>query len=296
MRSLVLITIMITLSQLTKSQTWAPIGAKWYYSASAGGAAPTGSEYYLYESQKDTVVAGQSCKKITVTYFMYLNGDTSFLPPVFSYQSTDTVFYFNTTYSKFFPLYIFNVSEGDTLFYHNPEIQDDPADTLFRVVVDSTSIFTVDGIPLQQVFTTPLDNYSLGFRYIERIGGTWLMLHQPSAVFPEWDGPLRCYSDSNISHNFFSLPCDFHLTSGIEETENAFGILLFPNPASNLIYLKTTYPGRINFKISNAFGQVLKAGGFQREIAIPNDEYASGIYTIELSADNKSERKIFIIN
>lgn len=142
MKSIVLFTLIILLSKITIGQTWAPIGAKWHYSASAGGAAPTGSEYYLYESLKDTAVMGQSCKKITVTYFMYLNGDTSYLPPVFAYQSTDTVFYFNSSYSQFFPLYIFNVAAGDTLFYHNPDIQDDPTDTLFRVVVDSTTILT----------------------------------------------------------------------------------------------------------------------------------------------------------
>ena len=64
MKRQLLILIFAFLTTYSMGQTFAPIGAKWHYSAQAGGQAPQNSEYYLYESQLDTIVASHSCKKI----------------------------------------------------------------------------------------------------------------------------------------------------------------------------------------------------------------------------------------
>ncbi|MBI4931750.1 MAG: T9SS type A sorting domain-containing protein [Bacteroidetes bacterium] len=298
MKRLLLISTLLWLTTFAIGQTFAPTGAKWYYSAQANGAAPPNSEYYLYESQLDTVVGGHSCKKISVTYYKYQNGDTAYLPPVFTYQSTDTVFYYNTIYSRYFPLYIFNVVQGDTLVFHSPTVPFNPADTLWQSVVDSVTSFIVGADTLQRVWTTePNTNaFSWWGGYIELLGCPFLMLPQPHTIFPEWDGPMRCYSDSIISYNFNTFLCDYRLTTGVNEIENSFGLSIFPNPTDNQINIKTTDSRQFSFKIYNSFGQLIKTGILHQTTSLSIDNFSSGLYSIEFTADNKVLRQCFIVD
>ena len=295
MKNISLTVLLFASATLAYGQTFAPSGAQWHYGASANGAAPTGSEYYHYQSQLDTVVAGHSCKKITITYYQY-SGAITYPASVFTYQIGDTVFYYNNIYSKYFPLYIFGVLPGDTLFYHSPVIPGNPADTLFKVLVDSVTTLVVDVTPLKRVWTTPLGDFSLGQNYTELIGSDWLMLHQPSAVFPEWDGPARCYSDSNIEYHFTLQSCNYLLTNGISELENTFGLLVFPNPTTNRINIQTSNKQKFTFNIHNSVGQLVKTGILEtNSTTIYINELINGIYTIELAHDGKMERKCFIV-
>lgn len=277
------------------AQSFAPLGAQWYYSASANGAAPTGAEYYHYQSLLDTTVAGQLCKKITVKYYQY-NGSVTDRLPIFTYQADDTVWYYNTIYSKFLPLYIFDVSQGDTLVYHSPSVPTNAADTLFKVVVDSITIITAGTTNLKQVWTTPLGEFSLGRSYSELMGSDWLMLHQPSVVFPEWDGPMRCYSDSIINYSFSSKPCDYLMTNGIAELQNPLEFFVFPNPATTEINIQTSVPKKYEYVIYNSIGQLVNKG-----IVSSNEETISvfnignGVYNIELRNGNAVQLKTFLI-
>lgn len=292
-----LLTISIfALATLTYGQ-FAPIGAQWHYSASANGLAPTGAEYYHYQSQLDTVVAGHSCKKISVTYYQY-SGAVTYPSPVFTYQTGDTVFYYNNIYSKYFPLYIFNVSQGDTLTFHSPVVPFNPADTLWQSIVDSVTSFIVGADTLQRVWTTEpnLNAFSFWGGYIELLGCPFLMLPQPHTIFPEWDGPMRCYSDSSIAYNFTSQPCDYLLTNGINEIENPFGLLVFPNPTTDQINIQTNNKQKFNFNIYNSLGQLVKTGILESNTTtIHINNLTNGIYSIELLADIKTERKCFIV-
>ncbi|MEP7128969.1 MAG: hypothetical protein ABI729_08880, partial [Chitinophagales bacterium] len=58
MKQLLFISIILLCTSICIAQSFAPIGATWHYSASANGGAPGHSEYYLYESQLDTIVGG----------------------------------------------------------------------------------------------------------------------------------------------------------------------------------------------------------------------------------------------
>ncbi|HUM45376.1 MAG TPA: T9SS type A sorting domain-containing protein [Chitinophagales bacterium] len=277
------------------AQSFAPLGAQWYYSASANGAAPSGAEYYHYQSLLDTTVAGQLCKKITVKYYQY-NGSITDRPPVFTYQADDTVWYYNTIYSKFLPLYIFNASQGDTLDYHSPSVPTNAADTLFKVLVDSVTIITAGTTNLQRVWTTPLGEFSLGKSYSELMGSDWLMLHQPSLVFPEWDGPLRCYSDSIIDYSFSSKPCDYLMTNGIAELPNPLEFFVFPNPATIEINIQTNSRKIYQYIIYNSMGQLVNAGDGVSDLeTIPVSNFSNGIYSIELSVGDVIQRERFIV-
>lgn len=293
----ILLLILLALANVSNGQTFAPIGAKWHYSSSGNGTSPINAEYYLYESVSDTLVAGHACKKISVTYYKY-NGAITPQTPVFTYQTGDTVFYYNNIYLKYFPLYIFNVSQGDTLTYHSPTVPVNPADTLWRSVVDSVSNFIVGADTLQRVCTTePISSaFSFWGGYIELLGSPFLMLHQPHAIFMEWDGPMRCYSDNNISYNFNSYSCDYRLVTGLSEGLAEFEISIFPNPANNILTIKTDDNILTNYKIYNALGQPLLSGQLVSTSTIQIDNFSAGLYVIELTTNNYSKRQTFIIN
>ncbi len=277
-----LLTILLLLTYgICWGQTFAPIGAKWYYSAQASGMAPQNSEYYLYESQLDTIVGGHNCKKISVTYYKYLNGDTAYLPPVYTYQSADTVYYYNTIFSNYFPLYIFNVVQGDTLRFHRPDLT--VIDTTWRAVVDSVTSLIISTDTLKRVWTTPLDSYSFHGSYIEKLGCDFLMLPQTLALIIEHDGPMRCYSDSTTSYSFNTLfPCDYRLTTGINESENTFGLSLFPNPVTNKLTITIDNYEPTEIILYDLASRKLLQQTFINSTIINTEQLAKGMYLYEV--------------
>ena len=223
---------------MLNAQSWAPIGAKWYYSASAGGLAPTGSEYYLYEVTGEEMYRGILCKRIDRTYYKFENGDTSYLSPFFTYESNDTVYYYNNIYDRFLELYIFCASKGDTLTYHITEPISWYTDTTFRIVLDSISDYITGADTLEYFHTTPLDDWWFYGGYIQKIGTRKLMLPSYYVTIPEADGPLRCYEDSSIQVKFLGLQCDYRLTSSISNLIDQETLKIYPNPAKNCIKIE----------------------------------------------------------
>ncbi len=295
MKKLFLILFLFICTNLS-AQNFAPIGARWYYGASANGAAPGGSEYYLYESTIDTTVSGHSCNKIVVTYFQYSGAITNPFS-VFVFQSGDTVFYFNNTYAKYFPLYIFNVIQGDTLVFHSPSIPINPADSLFRVVVDSVTTLIVGTTQLQRVWTKSIDNFSLGTNYAERIGSNWLMLHQPSIVIPEWDGPARCYTDSSISYQFSTTSCDHWITDGIINSNSQLDFSIFPNPSSGIFNLSFSKPSIIkSISVFNVLGERTFYAENYLNSELNLTSQSAGIYLLQLLTESGIENEILVIN
>lgn len=287
-----LLVIMSTI--ISDAQKFAPIGAEWYYSASAYGLAPTNSEFYHYQSKLDTFIAGHSCTKISITYYQY-KGSVTNEPPIYIYQSNDTVFYFNDTYSNYFPLYIYNVSKGDTLTYHIPDIPTFPSDTLWKSIVDSVSLFIVGSDTLKRVWTSDIGSYSFWGGYIELIGSPFLMLHQPHIIYPEWDGPLRCYSDNRISYNFSSYPCDKRITNGIHENSQGIELFISPNPSSNFLTIKNANDILTNYTIYNISGQMVLYGQVTSTTTIAIDKLNQGLYSIEFKTNTIIKRKQFVI-
>lgn len=298
MKNVYLLFVMLILAAGAKGQqVFAPLGARWHYSASTNGILPPGSEYYLYESEKDTVVAARSCKKITITYFRH-TGDTAYLPPVFVYQSTDTAFYYNQVYSRYFPLYIFNVSPGDTLRYHVPEMPVNPADTIWQSVVDSVTDFVAGSQTLKRVWTrepNDLSAYSFWGGYIERLGNLSQMLHMPHARIPEWDGFIRCYSDQDIAYNFNTYPCDYRPALGIAGREEDKGIAVFPNPANEVLNIKTIDKAPTRYRLYNAVGQLCLAGQFKEAATVGLGRLPAGMYVLEVQIRNSTIRKKLVV-
>ncbi|MBC7382388.1 MAG: T9SS type A sorting domain-containing protein [Bacteroidia bacterium] len=295
MKQLFFLLLVITFNKVCYSQKFAPVGAKWHYSASGNGTAPTRSEYYLYESQMDTTIWGQTMQKISITYYTY-HRNTIYLPPMYVFQIKDTVYYYNDIYNSFFPLYIFNVAKGDTLTFHAPVIPSDPKNITWKVVVDSTTSFIVGSDTLQKVWNRSLGPWTYGGSYIELIGSPNLFLPQYIYAIPEHDGPLRCYTDNKISYNFSSLPCEYRETDGIEESIKPYSFMVYPNPATNEINIQPNLNMPYTYQIFNTAGQILMKGTSASGLSTLFINFLSeGIYNIEISAGDKIQRKRFIV-
>lgn len=240
MKNTTLLLCLSLLSCLIKAQSFAPIGAKWYYSSAAYGMAPPYAEYYLYEASKDTAVNGTNCRKIEVHEFKY-NGTTQQDKPVYVYDNTDTVFYYNDLHDRFFPLYIFNVNTGDTIHYYllgNWQ----GTDSLWTVKVDSVTEFISGSDSLRGLWTHPVDEYyNFWAPYYRKIGSTGMMFPYFYNMILESDGPIRCYSDSSFSYNFSGAPCDSRVISSVSELHNN-GLYLEPNPVNEFIVVRTEQP------------------------------------------------------
>ncbi len=75
---------------------------------------------------------------------------------------------------------------------------------------------------------------------------------------------------------------------------NQFAI--FPNPTTNKLNIQTKFNKQFHFNIYNSFGQLVKTGILQSDLTtIFIDNFSGGLYSIELKADNKTERQCFIV-
>lgn len=239
--------LMIALIPATHGQqAFAPLNAVWNYSYQT-------DQYVGYTLQKvtgDTTIAGKDCRKVVSTTYRYgLSTPTVLVDSVEASQylnrSGDTVLYYNAHFSRFLPLYIFNVAVGDTLVYHVPYLLSSaPNDTLFRIVVDSIRTVTVAGVPLKRIYNTGLDGwYFYGTRsrsYTQLLGtdeglvthstGTSIAIFVPSVI--------RCYRDNVI--NYVGEPgavCEG--ANGIAYVQNSMAVVdIYPIPARDVLYVK----------------------------------------------------------
>jgi len=270
-------------------QEFAPIGAKWYYNSMAEGLAPPYSEYYLYESMKDTFINEQSVKKITRTYYRY-RGDSVILTPYFISQIEDTIFLYNPLDNVFDRLYIFNAIKGDTLTFDMPfEYELYWEQDTFRVIVDTVYLETYDGIQLKKYVLIPIDGFYwfYGF-YLDKAGGYDWFLPRPEDLIPEFDGPLRCYIDKEVNINFVGYDCDYRIVNSVNNHyENEFKI--YPNPCNGLIYIESDFKiDRIT--LTNTDGKILSE--YTKTIIDIND-LDRGIYFINVYLnDNLIIKKI----
>jgi hypothetical protein len=257
------------------SQNYGELGTKWFYSESASGGCPGNCEYVLFQSVLDTVIQGNNSKKITQTYFQ-INGDTTELEPLYTYTSSDTVYYYSFDKNRFLSLFIFNQSIGDTLYLDFPPSYGgfSSLDTTYRLIISDITSHIVDGVTLKRYQTYPLDNYQFynnGY-FMDRIGGLdWLFPR--GAIFPEAGGPIRCYSDNDIDTSFQSVACDYLVTGILNYKENNL-VRLYPNPVNDYLYIDSKKPFEKVY-IYNNNGELIKTTTLNR---IDFSLYPEGIY------------------
>ncbi len=273
-----------------QAQDFAPVGAKWYYTGTAGYC-PRNCEYLLMESVKDTIFQGKNVRKLTRTTIKY-TGDTIPETPLYLFSRSDSVFLWSTSRSRFILLYVFNKNVGDTITLDVPDESFPSPQNTYRLVIDSIALLNVQGATLKKYFVTPLDSYTFFGEgvYIDRIGGgDWFF---PRAVIiPEGPGGLRCYQDSQIFLKLQNISCDsLYVDATSFKEKPSPRIIAYPNPTKNLLFLaptsavKTIYLYDLSGKLQGIFQKTpLDLSSY------PDGEY---ILKIHLQNDKQFIRKI----
>ncbi len=281
--------LIIFQTTLTLGQNFAPIGAEWYYSSSADGAAPTASEYYYLIVEKDTAINDLNLRKIKRTYCSY-QGDSIDVSPYLIHESGDTVSLYNQDNEKLYKLFVFNASQGDTLLLDIPYDNFNSEDTTYRVVIDTIITETYGGTELDKYVLEQLDDFGWvsGF-YLEKVGGYEWFLPLGLAIIPEADGPIRCYHNNEIDINFTSRECDYRIVNSINDNlANRFE--LYPNPTSKHLQIKTGL--RVdNIEVIDNSGHIVLQ---TKKTDVNISSLKSGVYFVRIHSDNQTIMKKMI--
>jgi len=303
---------------------FAPIGATWFFDAEVLESAAHGLGYDIpygivkVEVEKDTVFAGQPCKKITQKLMqMEEDGsDAENMLDLFWYEANDTVFAYNYIFERFTPLYIFNLEPGDT--FHIPILQTygnyllEPAnDSTFMLVLDSVAelqydttwatsyyMHTVDvGIGLNPapgyMFSwSTMNNEEL--QYNNKTGCNPLSGLYPTCMWgcnsltkPAGEDPhndwgafkLRCYHDSFTEIKYVEN-C-FEPMSAINQISGDIAGGLYPNPVNDFLNISPSLAREMEaITICNIQGKIIKnLPGHQSGIS--TEDLSSGMYIIK---------------
>lgn len=260
------------------AQQFAPAGAVWYHDMRWG----------VFKSYVagDTSISGISCRKVIQEPIRGAFGPTVIIKPehLFIYNNADTVFLFNTLFSRFTPLYVFNVNDGDTVSL--PVIPDDDGctiptslhftyDTTFRFVIDSVRMKSFDGTMLKTVYSHPItgDTSFIAWGkwgnqniYAEQIGsitsGLTPSCYNCSGTLMDNCGQLdslRCYTDASIAVKLTAGTCNDGLfPAQLPLSDLMQGLRISPNPASGILQLSDEPLTRsLELQLYNTSGQAV---------------------------------------
>ncbi len=271
------------------SQDFAPIGSEWHYDEHFAFSSHV--DYIKFTSEKDTIIFGELCRKITKRHKLGCNDrpDIEFL-----FTRNDTVFFLDTVFNQFQILYDFNAESGDSWFIKvkDAEIEND---TVF-VTVDSTSVKTINGFDLKALHVTYVNSCGqwpeiYHSTILERIGDlTYMFNWYPyfyGACDVNWTEGLRCYEDEEFG--FYSTGiaevCDFSTSISEFKLQNSFDV--FPNPSSGVIFVDVDSKEKLILEIIDLKGRLLYSGSFVSSVSVDLSELRKGMYLVELKHNGR---------
>jgi hypothetical protein len=271
---------------------WAPIGAKWTYTELLN--MTTGVDTFTIRSISDTVIQSQQCKILMES----AGNCTEQSRTEYMYSDNGKVFFYDASRNSFQMLYNFNANIGDSsvVYPDSPSYHDS-----IISVVDSVKTIIINSNTLKKLYVhriaTPGWVAGNGI-IIENIGDLGYMYYWYSGVCDAtWVGPLRCYEDTVIGACKFDTiySCDY-VTVGINEYKDVPEIIVYPNPASNLINVETKFGSTFYYSIYNIYGKLVNTGILEAKLStIPVSDFSNGVYTIVMNTGNKAIIKRFIV-
>ncbi len=294
--------LLLCCSPLYSQTMFAPPGSEWYHSMGDG----VFHSYYA----GDTVISGTACRMIIRNANVEepeasqgLHVDD--LPTLYLYNTTDTVFVYNNIFSRFTPLYVFNVNDGDTV--RLPILPDDicqltyiSTDSTFSFRVDSVRMKQFDTASLKTIYTRPLGTISSNYvyaysafsdtvgAYAEQLGALHIGIMPsggPAACLTteslQLAGNVRCYADPALSVHLVSGLCGLppeHVTTPVEKQ----AIFVSPNPAVDYVTVANlTENAAVDvFDLAGRVAYQIKAG--KSGTIIPVSFLQAGVYVLKI--------------
>ncbi|MDR0970175.1 MAG: T9SS type A sorting domain-containing protein [Lentimicrobiaceae bacterium] len=295
---------------LGQGNTWAPIGAQWYYSHNGFG----GTGFYLVESTKDTLITVDgttrlcSVLEVTETWWNSFNGSTytNKKENQYMYSDDDKVYIYKM--NRFFTLYDFSAQVGDEweipyghefLLEAGVDCEEVVSLTTGMAEVSFAGDTLINGLTLRYFKLKRKDFQPCETGYcwelpdespiIEKIGPIrGYMLPNPSCILDFYaGGQLRCYSENSFTFETgVALTCDY-LVSTNENTENQL-FQIFPNPTSDAIRIVCDANSVYSLSITNVLGQVfIPKTTVQNGQMVPVSTLPQGMYIISVT-DNQN--------
>jgi hypothetical protein len=282
-----LIVIFSIFSGFVFSQEWAPVGAEWYYDISY-----TYPGYDYHRIYCDTImeIKGIDCKRINIDYCACNN---HFCDKLYTYDSNDTVFFYNSDIDTFQILYDFSATPGDSWII-NPKYHPEKTDSVI-VYVDSVGYEYLNGYNLKRLYVTYTyidfwgedemgDLIEKSF-ITEVLGDNNLIINitDPSIGLCDMQfiHSLRCYEDSNFGFYSTNLrdSCTYSSFRTTLEMITDHQIKIYPNPAASYLIIDIDMNIDFKFEMYNSVGQLVKADSRQR---VDLDNFPSGLYLIRI--------------
>jgi hypothetical protein len=313
MKTFLSFTLMFGISILSFSQTWAPVGAKWYYSHKIG----MGPELTVVESIGDTMIGGKQCrilKSYMIYSVMFPNGtyryDTLICPMQYSYYEAGKVYLYDPILVDFLVLYNFNAAAGSIQTVIDAPFPGFCPETtnssLFQYQVNTVNDTVINGITLTRQYISPTQdadwvysdpNGMAGdYPIIERIGSLKYLFGV--TLYQAMEGSiccLRCYQDSNIFYKatFWPdyRPCDYltPIYTHMNEMDNFKNNLkISPNPFRDYISVDNQSDNEIRaYELFNSMGLKVNSGVVsESHISIGTDHLSPGFYFLKLKTEH----------
>jgi len=244
-------------------QDFAPPGAEWYYNEQFAFSGDI--DYIRFTSEKDTLIFGETCRKIIKRHKLLCNDrpETEYL-----FTRNDTVFFLDTAFNEFQILYDFNATATDSwIIKIKGEGQE--TDTL-TITVDAVSTTQINGHILKKLDVTYNNDGSVPVTYtssiIEKIGDVTCMFNW----YPGWalacdanyTSGLRCYQDTDIGlySTGIAESCDYvYFRTGTDSETSPASIELHPNPAQDFVEIIAGDYAAYSVKLFDLNGRLLKS-------------------------------------
>lgn len=299
MKTLLVTSLIIFAGLRLIAQDFAPIGAKWYYDEVFAFSGDI--DYIMFHSEKDTLINGEICRKITKRH----KDDCNDRPSIeYLFTRNDTVFFLDTIFDGFQILYDFNAQISDSWIIKVKDEEQD-IDTV-KITVDSISYQEINQMNLKSLHVTYYkfdENMPLTYQSIivERIGDIRYMINwYPWSLIVcdlNYSSGLRCYEDNEVG--LYSTgtadSCDYSY-KWIGLNDNAvFNYSIYPNPTSGLINIEVNSFKNIKIEITNLMGQSLLQTEFQKRTQLDITKIRKGIYLMNVYQDETKIRTEKII-
>lgn len=233
-------------------------------------------------------------------------GDTARVE--YMYAEDAQVYYWR--YGQFRRIYDFSAAQGDTVQLTYPvsyyDGQGEILDTVIDVRARVDSVWPNADTPMLTSFLIrvipdtaypTIDEYAWPeFTYTERIGSHGMMIDHIIAVatVAYFADRLRCYADVDTDHveSWWaqqSKPCDYQLSTGITNDPDADALLVYPNPATDMLHI-TSKQSLTELRIMDTSGRQciqfplskgMPAGRGIQSRAYDISHLPSGIYLLE---------------
>jgi hypothetical protein len=222
------------------SQSWAPVGAAWYYTENFFMS--PNIDYLKIESVKDTTIQGIVCKKLVKRHLLVCTDR-----PVeeYMYNNGQKVYFYDTIFHTFQQLYDFTPVVGNSWYFRVKNYQTPGDEDTLYVKVDSVTTVSINGSVKNKLYVRydfhneMIPGSSYNGVLIESVGDLMYMFNYYPTFGFVCDGNmsqgLRCYEDPVLGlwQTGIADSCTYVYT-GIDNLMQSL-VTIQPNPAHDVV-------------------------------------------------------------